>query len=299
MDRVSSRSERGCGSSRPSPTVPARESRQVPTKTRRNCDAREGFSAFTLIELLIVVAILGVLVALTLPALAKSIESAQAAQSTNNLRQLVTANVAYAAENGVYCPASNILLDKLWCGAWSSADGAFDPTQGYLSDYLGKSRRVMVCPLFKDMIKGSASFEDGTGGYGYNASHVGGIPAGGYNADDSSVSARVTAIQRANTVMFTTAAKANGSGIQEWPFCEPPYWDYGNGPSQTRPPPTVHFRFNNKALVGWCDGRVTAEACDPREVGYNPHGGDPKAQKLGWFGPDEENGFWNPKRRGP
>jgi prepilin-type N-terminal cleavage/methylation domain-containing protein len=268
-------------------------------KTRRQGATREGFSAFTLIELLITMTILAILIALTLPTLARTLEHAQAARSTNNLRQLVTANLSYAADNGVYCPASNNSLDKLWCGAWPSANGTFDPTQGYLSDYLGKSRRIMVCPLFKDMIKGSASFEDGTGGYGYNASHVGGIPAGGYNADGSRVSARVTGIQRANTVMFTTAAKANGSDIQEWPFCEPPYWDLGDGSLQTRPSPTVHFRFNNKALVGWCDGRVTAEACDPREVGYNPLGGDPKAQKLGWFGPDEENGFWNPERTGP
>jgi prepilin-type N-terminal cleavage/methylation domain-containing protein len=265
-------------------------------KTRQQQFAPVCFSAFTLIELLITVAILGILVALALPALAKSIESAQSVQSTNNLRQLVTANIAYVAENGVYCPADNKKNNTLWCA--KLVGGKWDPTQGYLSDYLGKSRRVTICPLFKDMIKGSGSFEDGTGGYGHNASHVGGLPAGGYNADGTRTSARTTEIQRANTVMFTTAAYANGTGVQEYPYCEPPYWDFGNGPSQTRPSPTVHFRFNNKALVGWCDGRVTAESCDPREVGFNPHGGDASAQKLGWFGPDEENGFWNPKRSG-
>ena len=226
--------------------------------------------------------------------LGRSLENAQAAQSTNNLRQLVCANMAYAADNGVFCPADDQKNTMRWCAKKTGA--TWDPTQGYLSDYLGKSRRVTVCPLFKDMLKGSSSFEDGTGGYGYNSSYIGGCPAGGYNADGSSISARITQIPRSNTVMFTTSGYANGDSIQEYPFCEPPFWDFGDGPTEWRPSPTVHFRFNNKALVGWCDGRVTAESCDPREVGFNPHGGDATAQKLGWFGPDAANGYWNPRR---
>lgn len=259
---------------------------------------REKFynSAFTLIELLVVVAILGILISLALPALAKTIESAQAVQSTSNLRQLVTANIAYAADNGSYCPADNRANTMRWCA--KKVGTKWDPAQGYLSDYLGKSRRVSMCPLFKDMLKGSQSFEDGTGGYGYNASYIGGRPDLSGNAaytpppDRVRISARITEIQRTKTVMFTTTAYANGDRVQEYPYSEPPEWADGSG----RPSPTVHFRFNNKALVGWCDGRVTAESCDPREVGFNPHGGDADSQKLGWFGPDEENGFWNPKR---
>jgi len=253
-------------------------------------------AAFTLIELLVVVAILGILISLALPALAKTIESAQSVQSTANLRQLVTANVAYAAENGSYCPANNRANTMRWCA--KKVGGKFDPTQGYLSDYLGRSRRVTMCPLFKDMLKGSQSFEDGTGGYGYNSSYIGGRPDLSGNSaftpapDRMRISIRAMEIQRATTVMFTTTAYANGAGVQEYPYCEPPNWPDGSG----RPSPSVHFRFNNKALVGWCDGRVTAESCDPRDVGFNPHGGDADSQKLGWFGPDEENGFWNPKR---
>jgi len=262
------------------------------TNMRRHADL--AFSAFTLVELLVVVAILGILIALALPALAKTIENAQSVQSTSNLRQLVTANIAYAAENGSYCPADNLKNNMRWCA--KKVGAKWDPTQGFLADYLGKSRRVTVCPLFKDMLTGSQSFEEGTGGYGYNSSYVGGLPGGGYNADGSRTSARTGQIQKSKTVMFATSAYANGDSVQEYPCCEPPYWDFGAGPTEWRPSPTVHFRFNNKALVGWCDGRVTAESCDPREVGFNPHGGDANAQKLGWFGPDEDNGYWNPKR---
>lgn len=264
---------------------------------RRQRAALVPSSAFTMIELLVVVAVVGILAALILPALGKSLENAQAAQSTNNLRQLLCANMAYAADNGVFCPAVNKKDTMYWCA--KKVGATWDPTQGYLSDYLGKSRRVTVCPLFKEMIKDSRSFDLGCGGYGYNSSYVGGRPGGGCNADGSSISAQITQISRSNTVMFTTSALAKGDGVQEYPKCEPPYWDFGDGPTESpesRPSPSVHFRFNNKALVGWCDGRVTAESCDPREVGFNPYGGDATTQKLGWFGPDENNGYWNPCR---
>lgn len=33
-----------------------------------------------------------------------------------------------------------------------------------------------------------------------------------------------------------------------------------------------------------------------RLAGTNPHGGSAAAHDLGWFGPDEENGCWNPRR---
>jgi hypothetical protein len=32
----------------------------------------------------------------------------------------------------------------------------------------------------------------------------------------------------------------------------------------------------------------------PRGAGDNPEGGDADAQNLGWFGPDEDNGYWKP-----
>lgn len=248
-------------------------------------------SAFTLVELLVVIAILGALSALLLPFVGKSIAAAQMAKSTNNLRQLVIANQSYATDNGRYCPADNRNNTMRWCA--KKVGTKWDRTKGYLSDYLDKSRSVGICPLFK--ATSGSSFEEGTGGYGYNSSYVGGIPGGPYTKDDtkSRDSARLGSIHRAMTVMFATTGYANGESIQEYPFCEPPFWDFGNG-LEWRPSPSVHFRFHNKALVGWCDGRVTAESCDPREVGFNPHGGDATAQKLGWFGPDDQNGYWNP-----
>jgi type II secretory pathway pseudopilin PulG len=255
--------------------------------------------AFTLAEVLATLAVIATLAVLLIPAASKSITGAQMVQSTNNLRQLVTANLAYAADNGAFCPADDRRNNRRWHGARASSKAPFDPAKGYLANYLGQSGRVTECPMFKEMTKSNKSFEEGTGGYGYNAAYLGGTPSWAYNADGSRHSASLGQVQRSHTAMFTTSGYATGGSLQEYPYCEPPFWDFGDGPTEWRPSPTVHFRFGGKALVGWLDGRVTAEPCEPRAVGFNPHDGDASAQKLGWFGPDRENGFWNPARSEP
>lgn len=251
--------------------------------------------AFTLLELLVVISIIAMLAALLMPVIQGAKRQSYAARSSANLRQLVTANIAYAIDRSVYAPANTKSNNRRWHGARTSTGSRFDPTKGFLADYLGKSGAVMADPLFTEMIKGNGSFEDGSGGYGYNASYIGGTPMGLYNSDGTRESARPSQLARpSSTIMFATTAYATTGGVQEYPFAEPPFWDLGEGPISSRPSPSVHFRFNGKAIVGWCDGHVTLEKLDTRDVGQNPSGGDAEAQQLGWFGPDQDNGFWNP-----
>ncbi|MEM1083190.1 MAG: prepilin-type N-terminal cleavage/methylation domain-containing protein [Verrucomicrobiota bacterium] len=254
---------------------------------------------FTLVEIMVVVVIVATLASIVYVLGSRMVTRARIAQSSSNLRTLVTANQGYHADHRTYCPADNQSNTLRWHGRRTSAQAGFDSTRGLLSPYLGQSRKVMVCPLFEELVPNEVSFESGTGGYGYNAAYIGGKPGSPW---DRSTRLRIpermaNILDASRTVMFTTTAYARAGGLQEYPYCEPPFWDFGGGPSGMRPSPSVHFRANGKAIVAWCDGHVTLEASNREEQhGANPHGGDSHDHDLGWFGSEENNGAWNPQK---
>jgi hypothetical protein len=253
-------------------------------------------------ELLVAIGIVCALAAFLVPSLTQARLRAWQAKSSHNLRQLTIANMGYAAENGFFVPADDWWNNRRWCGARSAANQPFDPAKGLLAEYLGKSRRVTPCPLFTHMLskqKGVSTFEEGSGGYGYN-DYIGGGIAPNYTSDAQRLRISLPLARLAHpstTIMFGTTALAKSGGVQEYPFCHPPYWtdEYGvPQPFYGRPTPSLHFRFNARALVAWCDGHISSEVLEARSVGENPYGGDANKEKLGWFGPDRDNGFWNP-----
>lgn len=259
-------------------------------------------AGFTLVELLAATVIIALLMAVAVPAFGNFRLRAWQVMSSNNLRQITTANLAYAADTGSFVPADDWWNNRRWCGSRATKNGPYDPTKGLLSDYLDKSRRVTPCPLFTHLLAKQdkvSTFEEGSGGYGYNDYISGGI-APNYTNDTQRlrISRLATRVPRpSRTIMFATTALAQKGGVQEYPFCHPPYWTNENGdpePFYGRPTPSLHFRFAGRALVSWCDGHLSAESLEPRTVGYNPYGGDANTENLGWFGPDEGNGYWNP-----
>lgn len=254
---------------------------------------------FTLIELLVVMTIIAVLMLAGYSAAQKAMAAGRIARSSQNLGQLAAASLLYVADNGTFAPADDRWNRKRWHGARTSTSTPFDPADGFLAPYLGSARQVTPCPILANMLDSKSSFEQGTGGYGYNAQYIGGKPGGGYDKTTGQrIPERIARVQHlSRTVMFATTAYAKADGLQEYPYCEPPFWDFGDGPNGSRPTPTVHFRANGKALVAWCDGHVSAESKNEASAGYNPHGGDPEKFSLGWFGPEGENGYWNPLRQ--
>ena len=54
------------------------------------------------------------------------------------------------------------------------------------------------------MLKGSKTFEEGTGGYAYNASYIGGTPQWAWNRDGTRVSAHPTRKTSADSGRTTT-----------------------------------------------------------------------------------------------
>jgi len=246
-------------------------------------------SAFTLIEMLVVISIIAMLSALVVPAVQTSLVRAKITESSSNIRQLALANLTYAVDHrGRFAPAQS--RDNLvrWHGARPSGSEPFDPTTGYLAPYLGGTGAVKTCPLLQADVEGSDSWEDGTGGYGYNAAYIGGTPQDRYTP------ATVAAVPSpVRTVMFTTTGFARAEGIQEYAFTEPYQWVDLQGTLRGNLQPSTHFRANGKAVVAWADGHVTLERPNGQS-GPNYYGGDNELELFGWFGPTDHNGYWNP-----
>jgi prepilin-type N-terminal cleavage/methylation domain-containing protein len=242
---------------------------------------------FTFTELLVTLSLLGVLAAVWISGHRWLKTRAGVAVSTAHLHALVGANAAYALDHdGAYCPATSADNLTRWHGGRRRLDEDFDPQHGFLAPYLGGHRLSLSCPLLRDL--SPRSFEKGSGGYGYNAQYLGGTPQNPFAGAVIGESA-----EAGRVIMFATTALAVAGGIQEYPFTEPYEWIDHRGRLRGPLQPSTHFRAGGKALVAWSDGSVTAESPN-EEIGPNFYGGDNLAACIGWFGPRELNGCWNP-----
>ena len=122
----------------------------------RNSASFRNRSAFTLVELLVVIGIITVLISLLLPALNKARASAQALVCLSNLRQVGMGIATYASESRGYTPpSSNISSGVAWGNSFGSgwvsrlAAGKYVGTT--LSANLAK-RDVFACPLDNDTL---------------------------------------------------------------------------------------------------------------------------------------------------
>ncbi len=249
---------------------------------------RPAHGGYTFTELLVALCIVTVLFTVVFVVVKRVRLMANIAVSTSQLHGLVAANGAYAADNmGEFCPAMSADNLTRWHGGRRSLDDEFDPDRGFLSPYLGGSKRLLTCPLLVGCNRDS--FEKGAGGYGYNAQYIGGTPGRPFAG-----AAVVDVPSLGGVVMFATTALATDRGLQEYPFTEPYHWVDRRGRLRGQLQPSTHFRADGKAIVAWGDGTVTLEAQNGID-GPNFYGGNNRAHHIGWFGPDEKNGYWNPQ----
>jgi prepilin-type processing-associated H-X9-DG protein len=203
----------------------------------------------------------------------------------------VAANLLYADDHhGQYCPAQDPPNLRRWHGTRAAVGAPFDPTKGYLAPYLGDGGKARICPVFETFPQSTSTFEQGAGGYGYNAAYIGGTPESPFIPE---LASRVRDPSR--TIMFTDTAFARADGVQEYPYSEPFYAANPDGSLGGGLSPSVHFRHGGLAHVGWCDGSVTAEP-PSRLGGMNIYGGNSQLFQLGWVGPSVDNGWWNARR---
>ena len=127
-------------------------------------------AGFTLVELLVVIAVIAILAALLLPALARAKVSAKRVGCINNQRQLAQVWVIYASDNNDWLPANGEFYPantttRLWVqGAFAYTEAAtnvsyiLDSRYALFANYL-KTTRVYVCPTDRSVVTiGTQSF---------------------------------------------------------------------------------------------------------------------------------------------
>ncbi|MGA2865079.1 MAG: prepilin-type N-terminal cleavage/methylation domain-containing protein [Verrucomicrobiota bacterium] len=223
-------------------------------------------SAFTLLELLVVIALIAVLAALLLPALSRSKASAQRIKCLSNLHQLELAANLYWDDNGGNCfryggayTNGGQLYWFGWMGPGAEGARAFDATCGALYPYL-QGRGVELCPAFNYFLSQfKAKARGATYGYGYNLY---------LSAAPGQAPINLSRLLRpAGTVLLADAAQVNtwqapaspaNPMLEEWYYLD-------NSTNQ----PNGHFRHAQKAEAVFCDGHVGPErfvpgSLDPR-----------------------------------
>lgn len=226
------------------------------------CRRRISF-AFTLVELLVVIAVIALLAALLLPSLGRGKAKAYRVQCASNARQLGLAARMYWDDNNDICflwqlGATN--GGRLYWFGWLQ-DGPegqrqYDCTPGVLYPYL-RGHSVGVCPAlnyslaqFKVKATGAAY------GYGYNRF---------LSAPPGQPPLRLPRIRStSDLVLFADAAQVNdfqAPASKSNPMLEE--WYYVDA---TADYPNAHFRHEGRANAVFCDGHVGVEKPVPESL---------------------------------
>src|SRR6266496_3750690 len=120
--------------------------RLILSRTRRESDS----DAFTLIDLLVVIAIIAILAAMLLPALSKAKSKGQGIACLSNTRQIALGWLTYCSDLGDKLPPLGSLVGGRLDWVAANPDDydqgiLIDPAQSFLAAYM-KSSKVYKCP---------------------------------------------------------------------------------------------------------------------------------------------------------
>lgn len=219
---------------------------------------------FSLVELLVVVAIIAILAAILFPVFAQAKQSAKQTAALSNIRELGLAWLMYTSDSDddmvPWATAVNSSSTSYWWGLVNN--GVVDPTKGPLYPYT-HGAGIQADPTFPNRLRTAVGFT----GYGYNYVYLGagGIAYTQVNAPSDKVafasSARLNAFQYAKPTL-----EAN-------PLLDPPSNNY----------PGFQGRSAGHGVILWADGHGSSRTPVYRTgtFGYGFKATDYQAVDLG------------------
>ena len=216
-------------------------------------------AAFTLVEVLIVLAIVALLVTLLLPVLLQAEARARSNTCLNNLRAMVIAAETYANNYDGRYPIAYYNLSRssngTLCAEWDfrktrdEASGEVRVGPGILWDGSAPPEKVHQCPSFR----GAANaLGDPSTGYNYNTSYIG----HGELETPLQAPARIDEVQSPNRcALFGDGQFAGGANkFMRAPWADPHHDMFGD-----RHAGTQGYRHLAATNVSFCDGHVVSQ----------------------------------------
>lgn len=253
-------------------------------------------SGFTLVELLIVVAIISLLLAIMMPSLAHARSQARSVKCRSNLRQLGIALTMYAGDyRGRTMPLAYTDSDTVRDGGplywWGGNNGtSINHTRGFTWPYLSsdlKKDGVYECPEQPwGSYRPQANENSITSTYGYNGYYLCSPYTPGYQ-----ISARVhpwllieKVREPGRTFAFADTMIELAGELRNCALLDPPMLYVNNHRWNVNDTPTTAFRHRGDANLAFVDGHVQPRKPGDRSIVVED-------TTIGWVGESNDPGY--------